>query len=59
MISVSMIITAVIVVFILILLFSGYLKAPPDVAYIISGIRKKPRILVGKAGIRRNDFCRR
>ena len=52
MISVSMIITAVIVVFILILLFSGYLKAPPDVAYIISGIRKKPRILVGKAGIR-------
>ena len=52
MISVSMIITAVIVVFILIFLFSGYLKAPPDVAYIISGIRKKPRILVGKAGIR-------
>lgn len=52
MISASMIITAVIVVFILILLFSGYLKAPPDVAYIISGIHKKPRILVGKAGIR-------
>ena len=52
MISISMIITVVIVVFILILLFSGYLKAPPDVAYIISGIRKKPRILVGKAGIR-------
>ena len=52
MISVSMIITAVIVVFILIRLFSGYLKAPPDIAYIISGIRKKPRILVGKAGIR-------
>ena len=58
MISVSMIITAVIVVFILILLFSGYLKAPPDVAYIISGIRKKPRILVGKAGIRIPFFGR-
>lgn len=52
MISVSMIITAVAVVFFLVLLFSGYLKAPPDVAYIISGVRKKPRILVGKAGIR-------
>ena len=52
MISVSMIITAIVVVFILILLFSGYLKAPPDIAYIISGVRKKPRILVGKAGIR-------
>ena len=52
MISISMIITAIVVVFILILLFSGYLKAPPDIAYIISGVRKKPRILVGKAGIR-------
>ena len=36
----------------LLLLMSGYLKAPPDVAYIISGFRKKPRILVGQAGIR-------
>ena len=33
-------------------LAAGYLKAPPDVAYVISGIRKKPRILVGQAGIR-------
>lgn len=34
------------------LLVSGYVKAPPDVAYIISGLHKKPRILVGKAGIK-------
>lgn len=34
------------------LLASGYIKAPPDVAYIISGLHKKPRILVGKAGIK-------
>lgn len=33
-------------------LASGYVKAPPDVAYIISGLHKKPRILVGKAGIK-------
>lgn len=30
----------------------GYVKAPPDVAYIISGYRRKPRILIGRAGIR-------
>ena len=30
---------------------AGYVKAPPDTAYIISGFRK-PRILIGKAGIR-------
>ena len=34
------------------LLASGYVKAPPDVAYIISGLHKKPRILAGKAGIK-------
>lgn len=40
------------VIIILAILAAGYLKAPPDVAYVISGIRKKPRILVGQAGIR-------
>ena len=30
---------------------TGYLKAPPDTAYIISGLGKK-RILIGKAGFR-------
>ena len=29
----------------------GYLKAPPDTAYIISGLGKR-RILIGKAGWR-------
>lgn len=40
------------IVLVLAVLAMGYLKAPPDVAYVISGIRKKPRILVGQAGIR-------
>ena len=35
----------------IILLCVGYVKSPPDTAYIISGFRK-PRILIGKAGIR-------
>lgn len=43
------VIAAVVVILILV---SGYVKAPPDVAYIISGLRKKPRILAGKAGIK-------
>ena len=34
-----------------ILLIMGYLKAPPDTAYIISGLGKK-RILIGRAGWR-------
>lgn len=35
-----------------ILVAMGYVKAPPDTAIIISGIRKKPRVLIGKAGFR-------
>ena len=47
-----MIPVAIVIVLAIVLLAAGYLKAPPDVAYVISGIRKKPRILVGQAGIR-------
>ena len=36
---------------VLLLISIGYVKAPPDTAYIISGFLK-PRILIGKAGIR-------
>ena len=45
------IIPAVAVAAVVILLVLGYLKAPPDTAYIISGLRKR-RILIGKAGWR-------
>ena len=34
------------------LLASGYVKASPDTAYIISGFRKQPKVLIGKAGIK-------
>ena len=43
---------AAVVIFFLIILMSGYVKAPPDKAYIISGYRKEPRILIGRAGIK-------
>ena len=50
--TVPFIISAVLIIVIALVLANGYLKAPPDVAYIISGLRKKPRILVGQAGIK-------
>ena len=39
------------IVLLIVILLIGYVKAPPDTAYMISGFRK-PRILIGKAGIR-------
>ncbi len=38
------------IIVLLIIIFTGYIKAPPDTAYIISGLRKK--IIIGKARIR-------
>jgi len=40
-----------VVVIVIVIALVGYVKAPPDTAYMISGFRK-PRILIGKAGIR-------
>ena len=34
------------------IVLSGYVKAPPNQAFIISGIKKNNRILIGRAGIR-------
>ena len=45
------IIAGVVLLLGIVLLVCGYLKAPPDTAYIISGFRKR-RILIGKAGWR-------
>lgn len=44
------VIIAVIVV--LAIMASGYVKAPPDKAYIISGIGKRARVVIGKASIK-------
>ena len=41
-----------ILLILLIILASGYVKASPDTAYIISGLRKQPKVLIGKAGIK-------
>lgn len=40
------------IIILLAILASGYVKAPPDQAYIISGLGKKHKILIGRAGIK-------
>jgi flotillin len=47
------------VLFLIIFLLAGYEKAPSDKVFIISGLRKKPKILIGKAGIRIPFFERK
>ena len=42
----------IIAVVVIIILASGYVKAPPDKAYIISGIGKKARVVIGKASVK-------
>ena len=51
------IILGVVIVLLILLFIIGYLKAPPDTAYIISGMGKR-RILIGKAGWRLPFFER-
>ena len=48
----SAIIAIVVIALIVIFLAVGYVKAPPDMAFIISGIKKKSIIVIGKAAIR-------
>lgn len=46
-------IAGIVVVILLVLLFiASYIKASPDEALIISGLRKKPKIIIGKSGFR-------
>ncbi len=42
----------IVVILLIIIIISGYVKAPPDKAYIISGLRREPRILIGRAGVK-------
>ncbi|MBR3036178.1 MAG: flotillin family protein [Lachnospiraceae bacterium] len=43
---------AAIIILLIVVVATGYVKAPPDKAYIISGLKKNPRILIGQAGIK-------
>ena len=52
MFAIKLIIPIVIVVAVVLLFLLGYVKAPPDKAFIISGFGRNPRILIGRAGIK-------
>ena len=49
---IKVIILGVVILLVIAVLASGYVKAPPDMAYIISGFKKNPRVLIGRAGIK-------
>jgi Uncharacterized protein conserved in bacteria len=50
--NVGVIIGIIVFILVLIIILTGYVKASPDTAYIISGLRKDPKVLIGKAGIK-------
>lgn len=49
---ITLIIIAVAVVLLAVLVFSSYVKAPSNIAYVIAGLSKQPRILIGKGGFK-------
>ncbi len=51
--STTWLIVGVVAAVLLILLFvTGYVKAPPDMAFIISGMKKKSKVVIGRASFR-------
>lgn len=48
----TMLMVILVCVAVVVLFKLGYVKAPPDVAYIISGISKEPRVVIGKATLK-------
>lgn len=51
-INIGIIAIIVLAIAILAILASGYVKASPNKAYIISGIKREPKLLIGRAGIK-------
>ena len=51
-INIGVIAIIVLAIAILAILASGYVKASPNKAYIISGIKREPKVLIGRAGIK-------
>lgn len=43
---------AVAIIVLLVIIATMYVKAPPSMAYILSGFRKEPRVLIGGGGVK-------
>lgn len=55
----GILIPAIIILVIVIFMFAaGYRKAPPDKAFIISGLRRKAKVVIGKAAVKLPFFER-
>ena len=50
--SITTIVVFILVALLIVFMVAGYVKAPPDMAFIISGFKKKSKIVIGKASIR-------
>lgn len=48
----SIILGIIVGIIVLVIILSGYVKAPTDTAFIISGLKKEPKVLIGRAGIK-------
>ena len=46
------IIAGAIALLLMVILLTCYVKAPPSTAYVISGIKREPRILIGAGGVK-------
>ena len=42
----------IVVILLIVFVLMSYVKCPPDMVYLISGLKKEPRIIVGKATLR-------
>ncbi len=51
-INIGIIVIVVLAIAILAILASGYVKTSPNKAFIISGIKREPKVLIGRAGIK-------
>lgn len=47
-----LIIVGVVVIALILLVMTGYVKSPSDTAYIISGLKKEPKYVIGRSSIR-------
>jgi flotillin len=47
-----LIIVGVVVVTLILIVMTGYVKSPSDTAYIISGLKKEPKYVIGRSSIR-------
>ncbi|MCH5203310.1 MAG: flotillin family protein [Oscillospiraceae bacterium] len=56
--TVPVVIAVVVLLVIIIMFAAGYRKAPPDKAFIISGLRRKAKVVIGKASVKLPFFER-